>query len=155
MNVTAPMKTRLRADSGQSLVEFAITAIVFLLLVFSILDFSYLYFAKVTLQSAVRQGGRYAITGQAMTSKTRYDSILQTVKDSSLGFATNSNATISIYSALGGSQTAGGPGDTITIAVTYNYYFITPMLAVLFTNGTYQFNVSASFKNEPFPPSQT
>src|ERR1017187_6789211 len=151
MSSAATMKLKVRADSGQTLVEFAIAALVFLLLIFAVFDFSYLYFAKLTLQSAVRQGGRYAITGQAMTSKTRYDSILQTVKDSSLGFATNSNATISIYSALGGSQTAGGPGDTITIAVTYNYYFITPMLAVLFTNGTYQFNVSASFKNEPFP----
>ena len=153
MNVTAPMKTRLRADSGQSLVEFAITAIVFLLLVFSILDFSYLYFAKVTLQSAVRQGGRYAITGQAMTSKSRYASILQTVEDNSMGFATSSNTTIS--SAVGGPSTGGGPGDTITITVTYSYNVITPLVAAFFTGGKYTFSVSSSFKNEPFPPSQT
>src|ERR1022692_3211310 len=44
------------ADSGQTLVEFAIAAMVFLLLLFATIDFGYLYYVKVTLQNAVRQG---------------------------------------------------------------------------------------------------
>ena len=153
MSSAATMKPKVQADSGQTLVEFAIAALVFLLLIFAVFDFSYLYFAKLTLQSAVRQGGRYAITGQAMNSKTRYASILQTVKDSSLGFATDSNTTI--CSAVGGSSSGGGPGDTVTITVTYTYKFITPLVAVFFKSGAYTITVSSTFKNEPFPPSQT
>jgi len=153
MNVTATMKARLRADSGQSLVEFAISAIVFLTLIFSVIEFSFLFFAKLTLQNAVREGGRYAITGQALTGKARYASILQTVEDNSMGFATSSNT--QICSAVGGCSSGGGPGDTITITVTYDYNFITPLVAVFFTGGKYTFSVSSTFKNEPFPPSQT
>ena len=153
MNAAATTKPKLKADSGQTLVEFALSATVFLLMVFAVIDFSYFYFTKLTLQNAVRQAGRYAITGQAMTSKTRYASILQTVENSSMGFATNSNTTI--CSALGGCSSGGGPGDTITITVTYQYKFLTPFVAVFFTNGAYTFSVSSTFKNEPFPPSET
>ena len=153
MNPMANMKVKIRVDSGQTLVEFAMAAMVFLLLVFSVIDFSYFFFVKLTLQNAVRQGGRYAITGQALTGKNRYASILQTVEDRSLGLATSSNT--SICSAVGGCSSGGGPGDTITVKVTYQYKFITPLVAAFFTKGAYTFSVSASFTNEPFPPSQT
>ncbi len=144
---------RARTDSGQTLVEFAISAIIFFLLVFAIIDFSFLYFAKLTLQNAARQGGRYAMTGQSMSSHTRYESIMQTVVDHGLGFATSSNT--KICSTTGGCGSGGGPGDTVTITITYPYKFITPLVAPFFTNGSYTITVSASFKNEPFPPNQT
>lgn len=153
MNVMAQMKSRLRADSGQSLVEFAITALVFLTLIFSILEFSFLFFARLSLQNAVREGGRYAITGQALPGLARYASILQVVEDKSMGFATSSNT--QICSAAGGCSSGGGPGDTLTITVTYSYNFINPLVAAFFKNGVCTFTTSSSFKNEPFPPSQT
>ena len=153
MHLRATAKVKLKADSGQTLVEFAIAAIVFLLLIFAVIDFSFLFFTKLTLQNAVRQGGRYAITGQAMPSKTRYASILQTIENHGMGFAVDSNTTI--CSALKGCTSAGGPGDTVTITVTYTYKFITPLVGAFFTGGAYTFSVSTSFKNEPFPPSET
>jgi len=141
------------ADSGQTLVEFAVSAIVFLLLVFAIIDFSFLFFAKLTLQNAVRQAGRYAITGQAMQGKTRYLSIMQTVQDFGLGFATSSNTTI--CSVPGSCTSGGGPGAAVTVTITYPYKFITPLVTPFFTNGSYTITVSSTFKNEPFPPGQT
>ena len=78
-------------DSGQTMVEVAISLSVFLLLVLATIDFGYLYSTKVTLQNAVRQGGRYAVTGQCITgtdgtcSQSRYNSIVQTVETASLG----------------------------------------------------------------------
>lgn len=153
MHSSAIKKFKPRADTGQTLVEFAISALVFLLLVFSIIDFSYLFFAKLTLQNAVRQAGRYAITGQAMPSKSRLASILQTARDYEMGFATSTNTTVS--STVGGSNSGGGPGDTVTVTATYNYRFMTPLVAVFFTHGAYTITVSSTFKNEPFPPSQT
>ena len=49
-------------ESGQTCsCEFAISAARFLLLlIFATLDFGFLFFAKVTMQNAVRQAGRYA-----------------------------------------------------------------------------------------------
>jgi len=142
-----------KADSGQSIVEFALCALILFMLVFAIIDFSYLFYAKLTLQNAVRQGGRYAITGQAISGKSRYLSILTTVQNFSMGMATSSNTTV--CGQILGCQCGGGPGETVTVNVTYPYKFITPFIARVFTNGTYTVTVSSSFKNEQFPPSST
>src|ERR1700722_20631179 len=53
-----------RSRSGQSLVEFALVAPLFFLLVFGITDFGRLFFTQETLQFAIREAGRYAVTGQ-------------------------------------------------------------------------------------------
>ncbi|HVO78941.1 MAG TPA: TadE family protein [Candidatus Bathyarchaeia archaeon] len=153
MNSRAIVKPGLRSTSGQTIIEFAISALVFLLLLFSVVDFSYFYFVKLTLQNAVRQAGRYAITGQAMGTQSRYQSILQTTYDYSLGLANSTNTTV--CSLAKGCGSGGGPGDTVTITITYPYRFITPFIAHYFTGGSYTITVSTTFKNEPFPPSQT
>src|ERR1035441_2377106 len=87
-------------DSGQTLVEMAISLSLLLLLVMGTTDFGYLFSTKVTLQNAVRQGGRYAITGQCIPgsggscSLTRYNSIMQTVQDAALGRLNSSQISI-------------------------------------------------------------
>ncbi|HMD77213.1 MAG TPA: TadE family protein, partial [Terracidiphilus sp.] len=45
------------------LVEFALVVPLFLLLVFAVADFGRLFFMQMTLQNAVRQAGRFAMTG--------------------------------------------------------------------------------------------
>jgi hypothetical protein len=102
------------------------------------------------LQNAVRQAGRYAITGQAMSGVNRYSSILQTVSNYTQGVANSGNTTV--CSNTGGCGNAGGPGDVVTVTVTFNYKFHTPLLRVFFTNGQYPIKVSSSFANEAFPP---
>jgi len=153
MDSTARPKGKPKRDSGQAALEFAIAALVMFLLAFAVLDFSYLYFTKLTLQNAVRQGGRYAITGQSMAGKTRVNSILQTIQNTSLGKATSANTTV--CSVVCGCGCGGIPQDTVTIVVTYHYKFLTPLIARYFSGGTYTITVSSSFRNEPFPPSQT
>ncbi|HVP50072.1 MAG TPA: TadE family protein [Candidatus Bathyarchaeia archaeon] len=149
----ANTRNRLRASSGQNIVEFALVAMIFFFVSFSIIDFSYLFFVKLTLQNAVRQAGRYAITGQSMDGHSRHDSIMQTVQRTSLGLATSANTTV--CSAGGGCSSGGGPGDTVTVTVSYRYRCLTPFVAAFFTDGTYTIRESSSFKNEPFPPGQT
>ncbi|MFZ0703999.1 MAG: TadE/TadG family type IV pilus assembly protein [Candidatus Korobacteraceae bacterium] len=151
------MKSRIaslrRGEAGSSLLEFAFAASIFFLLLISIFDFSYLYLYKMELQNAVRQAGRYAITGQAMSSMNRYSSILQTVSNLSSGLANSDNTTV--CSSTGGCGNAGGPGDVVTVTVNYNYEFHTPLISKFFTNGKYTIKVSSSFKNEAFPPDQS
>lgn len=142
-----------RGDAGASMLEFLFAGTVFFLLIISIFDFSYVYLYKMELQNAVRQAGRYAITGQAMSGVSRYSSILQKVSDLSQGLANSSNTTV--CSANGGCGNAGGPGDVVTVTVTYPYPLHTPLMRVFFTNGKYTIKVSSSFTNEAFPPDQS
>ena len=152
-------------ESGQALVEVAISLSIFLLLAMGTVDFAFLFNNKLTLQNAVRQAGRYAITGNCITTPTgcslsRYNSILQTLENSSTGLLNSSNVgsdvTISCINQGGGCPNpAGGPGDVVTIQVAYPYNFITPLIAPFFRNRPLTINVSSTFTNEPFPPGQS
>jgi len=151
-------------DSGQTMVETAFAISVLLTLMMATVDFGWLLSNKLTLQNAVRQAGRYAITGQCIESngscsETRYNSILTTLENYSLGRINSANVgsvvSFTCTDQGGGCPSgAGGPGDVITIKVSYPYQFITPAIAACFPSHTYTITVSASFTNEPFPPSQ-
>jgi Flp pilus assembly protein TadG len=148
-------------DSGQTLVEFAISLPILLLLVLGTLDYGYLVSTRVTLQDAVRQGGRYAITGECITgsdgtcTQTRYNSILQTVENASLGRLNSSQISITCQDAGGGCPNgAGGPGDVITITITHPYHYLSGPIGALLHNSI-TLTVSSAFTNEAFPPSQS
>lgn len=53
-------------QGGQAMVEFALTSLLFILLVVSIIEIARIMHAYVTIQHAARVGGRYAVTGQWM-----------------------------------------------------------------------------------------
>jgi Flp pilus assembly protein TadG len=145
------------ANRGQSLVEFAMVVPLFFLLIFGMIDIGRAFFVQVTLQNAMRQAGRFAVTGnhltQGGTNLTRVASIIQIAQQAAVGTDISS---IQISSAQGGAGSAGGPSDTVTISLTSNLQLITPMIGQFFgPNGIYTFTVSTTFRNEPFNPSQT
>jgi len=153
-------------ESGQALLEIAFSLSFFFLLVLATVDFGYMMSTKLTLQNAVRQAGRYAITGQCVTgadgscSASRYNSVIQTLQSYSLGLINSSNTstyvTLSCTNQGGGCpNNAGGPGDVVTISVAYPYPFITPLIAPFFPSNSYTIRVSSAFTNEPFPPNQS
>lgn len=149
------MRTR-----GQSLMEFALVLLLLLLLIFGIVDFSRLFFAQMSLQNAVRQAGRFAVTGNHLPDPTRpgvdlsrVDSIKQILKNNAVGL--NITA-VQITSKSGGSGSAGGPGDTVTVSITTDLKLLTPIIGQIFApNGIFRFTVAVSFRNEPFPPGNT
>jgi TadE-like protein len=153
-------------DSGQTYLEFALAAMVFVLLIFATLDFGYLFYARVTLQNAVRQAARYAITGNCGPGGSegsncfvngpgdRLNVIMQTV--TTYSFNLQPTVTVSCvgtcpgWSGGTGTNNAGGPGDTVKITAQYTF---TPIITGrLYPGGHYTFNVSATFKNESFQP---
>lgn len=147
------------STGGTSVVEFALVAPMFFLLFFAVFDFSRLFYVEMTLQNAVRAAGRYASTGNHLPDPhhqgqnlSRVNSIIQVAQQNAIGL---SIAGIQISSAAGGSGSAGGPGDTVTVSLTTNLQLMTPIVAQFFKNGIYRFTVSVSFKNEPFPPGNT
>ena len=54
-------------EDGSDLIEFSLVMIPLFMFVFAILCVSWFIFAKASLQHAVREGCRYAVTGQAIS----------------------------------------------------------------------------------------
>jgi hypothetical protein len=88
-----------RNEKGTSVVEFSIIAILFFTILFSIIDFSLMGWANLTMQHAVREGTRYTITGRDDLSGTidlddpdtrymandRFRAMVQKIKYNSMG----------------------------------------------------------------------
>jgi len=158
----AKVRARSRRGSltaGNAITEFAVVVPLFFLLVFAVVDMASLFYAQTTLQDAVREAGRYAITGQHQPdpknpggSLSRVNSIIAVAQQQAMGLNISN---IQISSVTGGSGSAGGPGDTVVISLTSNVQLLTPFLSQFFKNGAYTFTVSTRFKNESFPPDQT
>lgn len=150
----------IRCRNGQSLVEFAMVAPLFFLLVFGITDFGRLFYTQETLQFAMREAGRFAVTGRKLTvgntTYARVESIKRVAQQAAVGLIPDTSA-ISVSSVQGGLlHPAGGPRQTVVISLTTTLKFITPMIGKFFGSGqSYTFTVSTTFMNEPFDPSQT
>jgi Flp pilus assembly protein TadG len=150
----------LRSRSGQSMVEFALVAPLFFLLVFGITDFGRLFFTQETLQFALREAGRYAVTGQHLPDAknggnlSRVDSIKSVAQQKAIGLLTDPNSIV--VSSGGVTGFAGHPGDTVVVSLTTNLKLITPMIGRFFgPSQTYTFTVQTTFRNEPFDFSQS
>lgn len=147
-----------RGERGQSLVEFAFVTFLLFLLVFAVIDFGRLFFVQMTLQHAVREAGRFAVTGNKLQDPnnpgqflTRVNSIKEVARRSAAGLDVSA---IDVSSASG-SGSAGGPDQSVTISLTHSLKFATPLIRVFFPNGQYVFTVRTTFRNEPFPAAQT
>lgn len=135
------------------MVEFAMVAPLFFLLLFAVFDYGRLFFTQIELEEAVQEAGRFASTGNANVGLSRLQSVEGVITQAAAGLNVPI-ANIQISSIHNGTTTtgsAGGPGDTVTIALTTNLSMLTPMVAKLFPNGQYTFTSSTTFQNEPFP----
>lgn len=152
-------RPREASTHGTSILEFALVAPMILLLMFAIFDFARMFYVQMNLQNAVREAGRYAITGNHLADPkhpgqtlSRVNSIIQTARQAAIGIDVSN---MQISSVGGGKGSAGGPGDTMTISLTTNLPLMTPIVARFFNNGAYTFTVGVTLKNEPFPPANT
>jgi Flp pilus assembly protein TadG len=150
---------RFESQKGQTMAEFAMVAPIFFLLLFAVMDYGRVFFVQMNLQQAVQDAARFASTGNHLPDPknptqnlSRIQSIIATVQDEAVGVPGVDPQKLQVSSVLGGSNNAGGPGDTVTISLTTDLPLMTPMIGLLFPNGTYTFISSATFKNEPFDP---
>lgn len=160
---------RRRKNQGQTTVEFALAAILFFGFLFIIFDVAMLFYVNLTMQHAVREGTRYAVTGRSDLGADRRDALIRKIKDQSFGLydrnlhvprdptikvITPANVTFANYT--GGTTQVGNPGgkgETIVVSLTYSWRVITPFLKPAFPNGVYTFTVKSTMKNEEFPAS--
>ena len=152
-------------SKGQTTVEFALVAILFFGLLFVIIDVAMLFFVNLTMQHAVREGTRYAVTGQnsadwrtAITAEIRkqsmgyYDKNLNVPKEPQIKFIDPANVTFSNYT--GGTTYTGNTGvpkKYIVVSLTYKWRVLTPFLRPVFPGGIYTFIVKSTMLTEQFP----
>lgn len=139
----------------------AIIAPVFLLILLALVEFSLMFFSTLTMQYAVREGARYAVTGQSnldpnTASQQRYAAVIQNIRDHSLGMYDRLAPVISVNGTAYSSSTYssgmfGAPGSLIVLQIDCDWVVTTPLLSGFFTNGKYHFAVAATMRNEFFP----
>lgn len=150
---------RRRAQRGATIVEMALIAPIFLLLLVGVLELGIMYCANLTMQYAVREGARYAVTGQSnldpnTSNQQRYLAVIQRMKDSSSGFYAKVSPVITVNGTTYASAAAynasmfGSAGDIVVIQVKCTWPLSTPIMRAFFSNGKYTFTVGATMRNE-------
>ncbi|HEU4759479.1 MAG TPA: TadE family protein [Dehalococcoidia bacterium] len=142
-----------RGERGQSLVEFALIAPLFLVLVFAIVDFGMGFHAWITVTNSAREGARYAAVGAPKSGATSCSplpaagTIERRVCDTAAGL-TATKMTLSVTNAQ------GQPGGSVVVRVDYRYDLITPLAGLVqFISGdvlgsTINFSSSADMRLE-------
>lgn len=122
---TGVQRPRLRTQRGQSLVEFAISSIVLLLLMMGLLDLSRAFYYAVSLQGAAREGARH---GAWFDTKSRVNiyldnsDVMDAVNSGLQGSGINCTGVNGINCFVPGACLPGADGNTINnkpYAATY------------------------------------
>jgi Flp pilus assembly protein TadG len=144
--------TQRRTDRrrGSQLVETMLTILPFFGLAFLCIDAAWGLFIKSTLQQAVREGARYAVTGQVSGGLGQVASIEGVVKAQALGLLNGSQApTLSVHflnpSTLADLGTAAGvnQGGNI-VQVEVSGYQFQPLAPLFRSSASIAFNVTAA-----------
>jgi len=156
-----------RREKGSAIVEFALIAPIFFLLLFAIIDFGLLFWVNLTMQHAVREGARFAVTGQTCsfgnppTAQQRYQCVIKGIKDSSIGLYDLVSPTMTISINNGTPTTYNNPGeytpgmfgikdDIVALQLNCNWPLLTPLIAPFFSGAVYEFSVATTMRNEAF-----
>jgi Flp pilus assembly protein TadG len=129
-----------RSQRGTALVEFALVSMVFVLLIFGIIDFGRLFQSWVTVQYAAREGARYAITGQidcTGITNNRVACITQKAQAATAGlYGAPDNVTVKVrswaypnYADPAQQNSPGNACDEIEVEVDYDHHMITPLIS--------------------------
>lgn len=124
---------RRRRQRGNAMVETALIILPLFALMFAIIDFSLAIFVKSTLQHAVREGVRYAVTFQTQPGFCHDDSIKNVVVHNSLNFLRSeaNREKIQIRYFLPATLSPSGnndPGNIVEVSVEgYSWGWIAPL----------------------------
>lgn len=146
---------------GSALVEGALSLLPLLAMLFGILDVSVAIFVKNTMQFAVCQGVRYAVTSQTKTGMGQDASIKSVVRSYTLGFLDScapnhdgdSAISIRYYDPVSLAQVSGansnvGGNIVVVTASGLSWAWMVPLLR---SAGSLQFSVSSADIMEATP----
>ncbi len=106
---------RNRSRRGQAVVEFGLSFLVFMFVMYGIMEFGRMIASYNILAGAVREGARYATVHGGASGSTAINSDIQTVvRKWSLGLDASSVNVNTTWSS-----TLKGPGSQVTVLATY------------------------------------
>lgn len=138
MTVIARANRRTRGRPGwrgQALVEFALVAPVFFVMLFAIIDFGrYVYYVQI-LNNAAREGARYAIVHGALSlaptgppDEPSGAAVKAVVRDYAIGvIGVEDTAVLDIDTTWDPDNTRDNP---VTVAVTYQFRSVIPLVPI-------------------------
>jgi Flp pilus assembly protein TadG len=124
---------RRRRQRGNTLLETALIFLPLFAVIFAILDYGLIVFIKSTLQHAVREGARYAVTYQLKSGMGHDASIKTVVQQNALGFLNGTTGLdkvkVRYYQPDTFVETTyNWPGNLVEISVeNYNWRWIIPL----------------------------
>ena len=86
----------MRDEKGASIIEFALVGIVVFGLLFAIVDLGMMFYVNLTMQNAVREGARFAVTGNSSDPDLQ-NSVIQKVKEKSVGLCDKNPCTFAFF----------------------------------------------------------
>jgi hypothetical protein len=144
------MRSASSSSDGSTLVEFSLLAPIVIFLFMGVFEFGRFFYTRLTLQHAVREAARFAITGSTMEDPVTGDpmSRAQSIRQVILEKAATLH--LDVEDVTIDPPDGGGPSQVVRVSGDFQYDFVTPGLAQMFPDGSYDFSVSTSMKNEPF-----
>lgn len=156
---TAEIRRRRRRERGASAVEMAIVAPVLFFLLIAIVDVCAMFWVNLTMQYAVREGARYAVTGRsdldpAPRNDQRHIAVIEAIRASSMVLYDKVEARVNgvRHGDAGGlrEDMFGGSGQIFVLRLDCAWPLMTPILRPFFSDGKYRFSVAATMRNEDF-----
>jgi Flp pilus assembly protein TadG len=153
----APTLRRRRSSAGQALLESVFTLLPTFALLFALIDFSLMIFRWSTLQNAIREGTRYAVTFQTQGGLGQDASIESVVEQYAMGFVKRTDSPQTIYvkyystANLNTAINSGGnvPGNIVEVSVqNLSFQWLAPlsgsMKGIFYTANPLTLNVFSS-----------
>ncbi len=142
-----PARSELRRARGQSIVELALVLPVLLLLVLAAVDLGRIFFARIAVANAAREGAyeaAYRGTYVSNSGCSDSNSVMCAVLNEAQTSLTIAPADVAWSCNNAGGCAPGGFGDRVTIKVSGHFELLTPILAVFFGGTDIAFSSSAS-----------
>ena len=128
--------TRRQRQRGNAFTEAALIMLPFFALVFGITDYALALFVRTTMQHAVREGARYAVTYQVLSGRCQDASIKEIVRQNTMGFIKTADVNTYIFVRYYTPDTftltsANSPGNLVEISIeNYQWRWIAPLWRV-------------------------
>lgn len=153
----------LKNEDGISAVETGMTMALFVLALFSVIEFGWYFVHQTTLTAAVRDGIRIGAIGASSNDEqgngmSREDSIKQAIKERASPVMDIDPARIFIFPVETdwsdpddpGVNNAGGAGVFMRVRVQYDHQFFTSLIGGFFGGQTIQMESQGTYRNENF-----
>jgi Flp pilus assembly protein TadG len=162
-----------RKRTAATLVEFAVIAIPFFILIMGIIEVGLIFWAGYELENATAAAARLVRTGQAQTSGYTVDQLRSQLCQNVIilsNCTTKVQLSVQTFSTFAGitspssvnqsgglktnfTYSPGGPGAIVFLVAFYEWPLTTPLTSATLANlgdGNYLLQSSVAFRNEPY-----